>query len=53
MVKHTQTILCLLPTNFLSVFDHFVGLGFKKLVLDLKKLKTYSINQNLTRKSMN
>ena len=26
MVKHTQTIRRLLPTNCLSVFDHFVGL---------------------------
>ena len=27
MVKHTQTIRRLLPTNFLSVFDHFGGLA--------------------------
>ena len=26
MVQHTQTIRRLLPTNCLSVFDHFVGL---------------------------
>ena len=26
MVKHTQTIRRLLPTNRLSVFDHFVEL---------------------------
>ena len=25
MVKHTQTIRRLLPTNCLSVFDHFMG----------------------------
>ena len=31
MVKHTQTIRRLLPTNCLSVFDHFVGLAFKLL----------------------
>ena len=34
MVKQTQTIrvnLRLLPTNCLSVFDHFVGLAFKGL----------------------
>ena len=38
MVKHTQRLL---PTNYLSVFDHFVGLtlkgikekGFKMLTL--------------------
>ena len=31
MVKHTQTIRRLLPTNCLSVFDHFVGLALKVL----------------------
>ena len=31
MVKHTQTIRPLLPTNCLSVFDHFVGLTLKEL----------------------
>ena len=31
MVKHTQTIRRLLPTNYLSVFDYFVGLAFKGL----------------------
>ena len=29
MVKYTRAIRRLLPTNCLSVFDHFVGLGFK------------------------
>ena len=29
MVKHTQTIRRLMPTNCLSVFDHFVGLALK------------------------
>ena len=32
MVKHTQTIRRLLPTNCLSVFDHFVGLVLKVLI---------------------
>ena len=32
MVKHTQTIRRLLPTNCLSVFDHFVGLLLKGLM---------------------
>ena len=27
MVKHTQTIRRLLPTNYLGVLDHFVGLA--------------------------
>ena len=31
MVKHTQTIRRLLLTNYLSVFDHFVGLVLKRL----------------------
>ena len=31
MVKHTQTIRRLLPTNSLSVFDHFVRLALKEL----------------------
>ena len=31
MVKHTQTIRRLLPTNYLSVFDNFVGLSLKGL----------------------
>ena len=28
-VKHTETIRRLLPTNSLSVFDHFMGLPLK------------------------
>ena len=31
MVKHTQTIRRLLPTNCLRVFNHFVGLACKGL----------------------
>ena len=31
MSKHTQIICQLLPTNCLSVLDHFVGLAFKRL----------------------
>ena len=31
MVKHGQTARRLLPTDCLSVFDHFVGLAFKGL----------------------
>ena len=30
MVKHIQAIRLMLPTNCLSVFDHFVGLALKK-----------------------
>ena len=32
MVKHTQTIRQLLPTNCLSAFNHFVGLEIKGLI---------------------
>ena len=28
---HTQTICPMLPTNYLSVFDHFVGVALKGL----------------------
>ena len=31
MVKYTQKIRQLLATNYLSVFDHFVGLALKGL----------------------
>ena len=31
MVKLTETIRQLLPTNCLAVFDHFVGLALKGL----------------------
>ena len=31
MVKHTQTIRRQKPTNWLSVFDHFMGLALKWL----------------------
>ena len=33
MVKHTQTICRVSPTNCLSVFDHFAGLGLKRLII--------------------
>ena len=34
MVKRTQTIRWLLPTNCLCVFDHFVGLALKDVLRD-------------------
>ena len=37
MVKHTQTIFRLLPSNCLGLFDHFVGLA-------LRELKAYKEN---------
>ena len=40
MVQHAQTVRRLKPTNYLSVFDHFVGLSLKGLrVLWLPVLK--------------
>ena len=33
MIEHTQTIYRLLPTNCVSVFDHFIGLALKGLSL--------------------
>ena len=38
MVKYTQTICRLLPTNCLSVFDHFMGLV-------LERLRSFVINR--------
>ena len=42
MVKHTQTIRRPHPTNFLSVFDYFVGLALKRL-----KLNAIATNQSI------
>ena len=39
MVKHTQTIRQLLPTNCLSVFDDFVALALKGLIKIIKSSK--------------
>ena len=45
MIKHTQTIRRLLPTNCLSVFDHFVGLAPKGLSKGVEsQLKWKQIN---------
>ena len=38
MVKHTQTIRSLEPTNCLSVFDHYDGLTLKGLVFSSLKV---------------
>ena len=45
MVKHTQTICWVLPTNSLSVFDHFVGLALKELGHRYKDEKLLLQNQ--------
>ena len=42
MVKHTQTIVGNLPTNCLSMFDHFVKLAFKGLIL---YINSYLLNR--------
>ena len=41
MVKDTQTIRRLLPTNCLSMFKHFVGLALKELNLSEECLGPY------------
>ena len=41
MVRYTQTILRLLPTNCSSVFDHFVGLVLNGLSNNLTLLLSY------------
>ena len=46
MVKHSQTIRRLLPTNCLSVFDHFVGFALKGMKYFAKRL-----NGNTNRKN--
>ena len=38
MVKHTQAIRRLSPTNCLSVFDHFMGLVLKALKIKAPKI---------------
>ena len=38
MVKHTQTVRRFFPMNYLSVFDHFVGLALKGLKIDALKI---------------
>ena len=38
MVKHTQTIRQLKPTNSLSAFDHFVGLVLQELTRSFQRL---------------
>ena len=38
MIKHTLTIHRLLSTNCLSVFDHYVGLALKGLIVTIFKI---------------
>ena len=37
MVKHTQNIRRLLPTNCLSMFDHFKGLSLEEWILGISE----------------
>ena len=64
MVKHIQAIRRLLPTNCLSVFDHFVGLALTGLMFQPSRLikltygslsKYIALNSNVTvnRKNIN
>ena len=45
MVKHTQTIRRLLPTNCLSVFDHFVGLARTFVFLLFTSASAFSVTR--------
>ena len=44
MVKHTQTIRRL-PTNYVSVFDHFVGLALKGLIINSSSLQRVTVKK--------
>ena len=52
MVKHTQTIRRFLTRNFLSVFDHFVGLALKGLGL-YQQRGMWNVQKNLNKKFAN
>ena len=46
MNKHTKAIRRLLPKNYLSVFDHFVGLALKALTLTFSKIVYYLLKSS-------
>ena len=49
MAKHTETIRPQLPTNCLSMFDHFVGLAVKRLKCTCKySFKSHARVENLS-----
>ena len=48
MVKHTQTIRQQQPTISLSVFDHFVKLAFKGLIVMCNRTFPWKQLQNKT-----
>ena len=48
MVKHTQIIRRLQQTNWLSVFDHFVGLAQNWLICNLRFNKFNESNKKQT-----
>ena len=48
MVRHTQQFVWNLRTNCLSVFDHFVGLALKGLIIDLLLFANDISNTNET-----
>ena len=50
MFEHTQTVRRLLPTNCLSVLDHFVGLALKGLSKELISV-TKSLNGDFVNSS--
>ena len=50
MVKDTQTVRRLLPTNCLSVFDYFVGLAFKGLTAVSFVLQYHRVIKSFSRR---
>ena len=52
MVKHTETIPRQHPANYLSVFDHFVGLALKKLKSFRFVILLHSLRDLLTPKKV-
>ena len=47
MVKQTQTIRRLLPTNYLSVFDHSVVLVLKGIITTVVRAMEKKVKGNL------
>ena len=53
MVKNTQTMCQQYHTNYLSVFDHFVGLAHKGLKLDSMTVYRSKFNGTLNKSLTN
>ena len=51
IVKHSHTNRRLLPTNYLSIFDHFVGLSLKRLTYSADSTLPFSIDSRIEHSS--